>query len=383
MADFNSAFEFILSQQGLNPYLVEDKSDSKKYIMCSECFFDEGLKKLSLSIGNINNKTCSHCNSKTGAKLAKLHLRKLCYSFFVQGTIEKFKYGGCPLIQFNEQFYGKSEVNVSSWLKNDLKLIEEHGEIGIFYYGPRLWMLGEISPLKKLQMTKHRDKIINQILEKYPRNILNSEHFFYRLRVNPKIPHAFTEYDSPPDACLGKNRFDTKDSPMLYGSPDLDLCIHECRVTAEDNVYVSKLSPIRPLKILNLCALIDEDKVTEFESLDLAIHFLFLASKNSYKICKRIALKAKEYGFDGIIYPSYFSNTRTGTVPFETVYGMSIRKVPDLRSFAESKSIPNLVIFGRPIKEGKIKVDCINKLIIKKVHYETSFGPAFHEPYEI
>jgi hypothetical protein len=379
MIDSNKTFQFILSQQGLNPYLIRDNSDSKTYLLCSECFINEGLKRNAFSIGNIIKKKCIQCNSKKGAKLNKADIRKLCYSFFVRGTIEKEKYGGSPIIQFNEYFLGKSEVNFSKDLAQDAKLIEKYGELGMFYYGPRLWMLGKIRPLKQLQIKKNRDKVIDEIIAKYPKHLLYSEHYFYRLRINPKTPDSFSEYDSPPNNFLGKNRFDEKDSPILYGSPDLDLCIHECRVSSEDNIFVSKLYPSSSLKILNLCAVINEPDVTEFESLDLALHFLFLAGKHSYHICRRIAQKAKESGFDGIMYPSYFSNIRTGTVPFDTILGMSIRKIENLREFAESQAIPNLALFGRPIKDEKVKVASINKLFINQVHYETSFGPASYE----
>lgn len=376
MADFNKALDFLLSQQGLNPLLVEDNLDSKKYLLCSECFNDEGLRIDAFSIGIKNKKRCTNCSSKIGAKLSKAGIIKLCHRFFVRGTIEKTDYGGSPVIQFNNHFFGKSEVALSSWLTKDFKLLEKYGGIGIFFYGPRLWAIGEIEPLKKLQEKNLRDIIIDRIIAEYPMHILLPEHYFYRVRLNPQKPDDFGEYDSAPDQFLGNNRFDDKELPILYGSPDLDLCIHECRVTAEDNIFISKLSANDSLKILNLCALIDEPGVTEFESLDLALHFLFLAGKHSYDICRRIAHKIKEAGFDGIMYPSYFSHIRTGTIPFDTIYGMSIRKIKHLKSFAESQAIPNLALFGRPIVEGKIKVASINKLHINKVHYDVSFGPV-------
>lgn len=180
---------------------------------------------------------------------------------------------------------------------------------------------------------------------------------------------------------MGENRFDKLGFPVLYGSPDLELCIHECRATVEDNLFVGKLVPAHILKVLDLSVLIEED-TTEFESLDIAIHFLFLAGKHSYSICRQIALRAKEKGFDEIIYPSYFSFIRKGAIPFETIYGMSIRRIPQLRDYAQSQSIPNLAIFGRLVKENKISVECINKVIINRVSYDTTFGPAYHKAYE-
>ncbi len=241
-------------------------------------------------------------------------------------------------------------------------------------------MFGEIEPLKSLQNDTERNEIIDKVLRLYPARELSSKEYFYRVRINPKVPHDVSEYDTAPEMFLGSNRFDDVGFPVLYGSPDLELCIHECRITVEDNLFVGKLVPKQTLKVLDLSALIDEDE-TEFESLDMAIHFLFLAGKHSYSICRQIARKVKEQGYDGIIYPSYFSYVRTGAIPFDTVYGMSIRRIPQLKDYAQSQSIPNVILFGRPVKEEKVIVDCINKVIINRVGYDLTFGPAYHKAF--
>ncbi|MGN6603618.1 MAG: RES family NAD+ phosphorylase [Ginsengibacter sp.] len=238
-------------------------------------------------------------------------------------------------------------------------------------------MFGEIQPLKSLQNDSERSTIIQRILQLYPTRELSTKEYFYRVRINPKVPHDFSEYDTAPESALGSNRFDDVKFPVLYGSPDLELCLHECRVTVEDNIFVGKLVPKQTLKVLDLSALIDEEG-SEFESLDMAIHFLFLAGKHSYPICREIARKIQEQGYDGIVYPSYFSYVRTGAFPFETVYGISIRQIAQLRDYGQSQSIPNIVLFGRPVKEEKVIVECINKIIINRVGYDLTFGPAYH-----
>ncbi|QOG04973.1 RES family NAD+ phosphorylase [Flavobacterium sp. MDT1-60] len=240
-------------------------------------------------------------------------------------------------------------------------------------------MFGEIEPLKTLHDELQINNVIKRILELYPKHILNAEHPFYRIRINPKIPHEFPEYDSPPEGIGGGNRLNWNGEAVLYASPDLELCIHECRASVEDDLYVAKLIPTQPLKMLNLAALIIEEDVDEFNSLDLAIHFLFLAGKHSYSICSKIAQSIKKEGFDGIIYPSYFSNIRTGNVPFETIHGMSIRHISNLKDYAESQSVPNIVLFGWPIKENKVKVHSINKITINSIKYDLTFGPAYNE----
>lgn len=379
MANFEEAFKKVIEAQGKDVHHSEHNPNSD-FLLCSNCFFDQGLKIDAFVIGVENDQSCPNCNSESGHKLTKDLVQKLCYRFFVRGTIEKCKYGGYPLIQFNEQHFNQSEINISPWLEKDVKLIEQAGEIGLFYYGPRFWMFGEIEPLKSLQDDSERNQIIEKILKLYPVKELTKVEYFYRVRLNPKVPHDVSEYDTAPDMFLGKNRFDDIGFPVLYGSPDLELCIHECRTTVEDNIFVGKIVPAQNLKMLDLSAVITED-TTEFESLDMALHFLFLAGKHSYSICRQIAAKVKEQGFDGLIYPSYFSYVRTGAIPFDTVYGMSIRKIPELKDFVQSQSIPNVILFGRPVKENKVTVDCINKVVINKVSYDTTFGPAYHKAF--
>ena len=116
---------------------------------------------------------------------------------------------------------------------------------------------------------------------------------------------------------------------------------------------------------------------TEFESLDMAIHMLFLARPHSYEISRMIALAAKEAGFDGVIYPSFFSLLRTGGHPFETSYGLSLRRFhPERKKYAEAYTIQNFAIFGRPLEGGLVHVECINRLILTQVGYKGHFGPV-------
>ncbi len=360
---------------GFSPFVKDKKTD--ELLICSECFQDEGLKLVADSIGIQNPRKCPNCYSINGKKLTKQLVHKLCYLFFVRGTIVKFEFGGCPTIQFNEQHFNQSEIQVSPWLSNDLRLLEKVGKIGLFKYGPRLWMTGNIEPLKGLQKEIERDQIINKILNTFPNKEISNKDYFYRIRINPKNPSDVFEYDSAPDFFLGLNRFDHVGFPVLYGSSDLELCIHECRVSVDDNLFVGKLVPNQKLNILDLSVLLEE-KSTEFESLDIAIHFLFLAGQHSYPICRQIAKRAQEYGYDGIIYPSYFSYLKMGSIPFDTIYGLSIRRIPQLKNVAESQGIPNIALFGHPVKENKINVTCINKVILKRVSYELTFGPVLN-----
>jgi hypothetical protein len=63
-------------------------------------------------------------------------------------------------------------------------------------------------------------------------------------------------------------------------------------------------------------------------------------------------------------------------MPFQTVYGISHRRIPQYQPYEQATAVPNLAIFGRPIKNGLVQPKCINKLILRRVGYEFHFGPV-------
>ena len=345
-------------------------------ILCSECFEDQGLRINAFKLGVESSNACPNCGNFHGRKLTKQKTKKLAWIFFVLGTTSRFEFGAAPALQMNEFHFGKSDIEVSEWLKSDVKLLENKLEIGFFHYGPRLWMLGEVEPLKELQCKNNRSKVINRIINEYPEITLRPGDLFYRLRINPSIPHEQNEYDSPPLGLEGNGRLDSKGFPVMYASQDIDICIHESRANPEDEIYIATLKAQKDMRLLDLTFLIKED-VTEFESLDLAIHMTFLASSHSYDISRSISLAAKQFGFDGIIYPSYFSLMRTGGHPLETVYGLSLRRFhPNAVEYAKSFTIGNFALFGRPIEEKTVIVNCINRLTLTQISYESYLGPV-------
>ena len=257
-------------------------------LLCSECFADEGLRIDAAKHGFEHKTACLNCKSTEGRKLTKKHIKELAWRFFVKGTTLRLDFGAAPVIQCNEYHYGKSDISPSSWLENDIKLIEETGKIGFFHYGPRLWMVGEVEPLKALQDPASRQHIIERVLKEYPATVLAKGTKFYRLRIEPNRPADPSEFDSPPAGYSGNGRLCSSELQVMYGSQDIDICIHECRVASEDDIYVATLKTQQELRLLDLTYVLEEN-CTEFESLDMAIHMLFLAKSHSYEISRAIA----------------------------------------------------------------------------------------------
>jgi hypothetical protein len=370
---FEHALEYVLQGQGGNIEELISSDDSGAPLLCSNCFHDEGLRLSSARIGQKDMSKCPNCGSQGGMKLSRKSAAMLAQQFFVWGTIQRLKYGASPVVQFNKR--RPTSIDVAPWLEPDLRLIERTLQVGFFHYGPRLWMVGDVEPLKALQELNTRADVISRVLNEYPGRILDTDECFYRLRKAPARPDDFHQYDPPPDEKLGEGRFDTAELPILYGSQDLEVCLHECRVAADDEVYIATLVPRRRLRLLNLAEALWEEHVTEFESLDMALHMLFLAGRHSYEISREIASAAQKCGFDGLVYPSYFTLLRTGATPFETTFGISHRRLPGFREHARKNTISNLALFRRPVADGSVAVQCINRVTLNKVEYKLHFGP--------
>ena len=162
----------------------------------------------------------------------------------------------------------------------------------------------------------------------------------------------------------------------MYASTDLQICVHECRVTAEDDTYVATLAPNKDLKLLDLTPVLEEPESTEFESLDLTIHMLFLAGEHSYEICRSIALAASEAGYNGLVYPSYFSLIYSGHIPFETTYGISHRRIPQFAPREESKIAQNLGAFRPSSRTANCPHRVHQSTDIEKGPLRLSFRPG-------
>ena len=374
---FEGALQYVLSRQGGGLDEIAVSEDPGVPLLCSNCFHDEGLRLTSERIGQRDQSKCLHCGSRFGMKLNKRLIAALAQQFFVSGTVQRLEFGAFPAVQFNKQ--QPTSIDVAPWLGPDLRLIEDNLQVGFFRYSPRLWMVGEVEPLKELRNASSRRAVIARILDEYPGRLLNTDECFYRIRKAPASPGEFAEYDSPPEGMLGNGRFDTTELPILYGSQDLEVCLHECRVAAEDDLYVATLVPLRTLRLLNLSEVLLEEHATEFESLDMALHMLFLAGGHSYEISREIARVAHEHGFDGLVYPSYFTLLRTGATPLETTFGLSHRRLPDFQEHARRSTILNLALFGRPLANGSVAVRCIDRAILKKAEYTIHFGPLLRD----
>lgn len=323
-------------------------------VLCSNCFNDAGLRIESEKIGRKLLSVCPNCTALNGHKLTRGDLQELLVTFFWNGSFYRSEFGGASRIVSNPDRYKDSDVIFPPWLESDATLLQDVLKVGLFHYGPPLWRFGEIEPLKELRSKKTRMKAAMRLIKDFPTFVAGPEFPIFRLRTG--IPEGLeaneNQYDSPPNQYLGSGRLDQENFPVLYASQNLEICFHECKITLPQETFVCHLRPDRPLSLLDMRAEIENDGPTEFESRNLAIHYLFSSDRVSYDITRSVAAAAANNGYEGIIYPSYFSSWKP-----EKIY--------------------NVAIFGRPIGDGRLKVMGINRAFIRQASYEYTLGPLF------
>lgn len=346
------------SQLHVNVYRVRERvSVLRQRIsgprLCSNCFTDRGLGIEARKLGHTSRRSCPNCNSVKGAKLYESDIEELARRFFVYGTWINTEFGGAHALKFNEWHRDKADVVFPAWLESDARLIEDALGVGFFHYGPPLWRLGEIEPLKELREPKTQAAAAAKLVRRFPERQLQIGSSFYRLRRNVAEGknNEASQYDAPPKGFADEGRLDAPGFPVLYGSENLEICVHECRVTKADECYLATLKTCRNLRLLDLCGDVEIDGSTPFESLYLAVQFLFAAEKHAYEMTRAIAVAAEKIGLAGIVYPSYFSSLR-------------------------QDRIPNLALFGHPVADGIVEVSCINRMLLDTAEYTVRLGPS-------
>jgi len=332
---------------------------SHKATMCSECFEDAGLEIEARRFGKAKGVACAECGSKTGYSLDKSALEDLANQFFSYSTASHSYQMNVAVLGIGGGDHDTVEKMRSETWRDWFKIKSVIGG-SLFYRSPRLFYLGNTNHFGEygsLQKNLVRKEIVPRLRE--VKLALSTE--MYRIRLNLREPASFdeTQFDAPPDVRRRRfNRFDNPKLPVLYASPNLQVCIHECRVTLADEIFVATLSPTRPLRLIDLTGNFDQPAdIDPFDDLEWLFRGLIYSSRpDTYRYCRRIAQEIKnETGADGFVYNSYFTN---------------------IAGDADGPAI-NYALFGHPISEGKLWVDSINTLRLESIRYGFHLGPIF------
>lgn len=268
-------------------------------VACSDCFVNEGLIRIAQKYGEYNKveNKCKRCDSAEGKPLFRKDLEKLVEDFFIRGTYSKTSYGGASIITYSCD----NETNtglINEWMEKDWRIIKNILDIDFDYNNPSELSLGNTTVIENLKNVNNRKETILKLIDKCSNFYLDEKVKLYRVRRNIEKNKEIdiSEYDSSPFP--GRGRFDSEEFPVLYVSEDLELCIHECRVTSEDELYFATLVPKKKLKILDLTNVQNNwNDYEPYEDLNHAIFSIF-NTRESYGILKEFSKTVKEKGYD-------------------------------------------------------------------------------------
>jgi hypothetical protein len=330
-----------------------------KFLLCSSCFQDVGLRLEAARIGRWPRpkKSCPNCARRDGYTLGNKALHRLQRQFFSRATAPNQYRDDIAVLGVAEHGppYTDIGIRLRSDTQSDWDLIQSKIGGQLFNRAPRLFYLG-ITNHFGMHQSLPKDVVRDDIVPKLRFAEVASPTTFYRIRVNVAEADKFDEgqYDAPPKPRRrGIGRFDNPKLPLLYGSPNLQVCIHECRVTLADDIFVATLAPTKLLRLIDLSGNYDQpDDLDPFD--DLFWFFRGLMNTNQphvYRYCRRIAQTIKDMtGADGFTYNSYYTNVAGDT---------------------------GGPLFGRPLSEGKLKVVSINTIRLNRITYEYHLGPLF------
>jgi RES domain len=326
----------------------------KSVLCCSDCFRNEGLRLEATSLGVRVASICPNCGLASGRKLNRNHLLKLISRFFVQATVPHGIGGYAPILQYNPDRQS-DDVQFDSETASDWALVKRLVGGSLFHYGPPLWRIGFTDHYEEPNVIS--DDTIDKIVKMLSIKTLPKGFKTFRIRKNVDARSAMNldQFGVPPTHIeRDYGRFDDGNLQILYTSPSIPVCLHECRVLITDDISVATFSAVSELKVADLTADYDQEAKSPFEDLRYFFNGVFLTRDESiYGIARRISAAIKKiHSVDGFITNSFFT-----TVSQEPVS-------------------QNYCFYPETVKQ-KLSLNSLNRLHLETVSYTYAFGPNF------
>lgn len=280
-------------------------------------------------------------------------------AFFVRGSIPPEAGGPAPLYAFAPHSQ-HGEILFGTELDEDLEKLARFLGVGLFHFGPDLWRLGYTEHYQQLTGSfgdetaasgTERRQIWQKILGRCRQRQLSQGTKIFRVRreteLVPAQPH---EFDAPPAGVATTGRYESPDLSIFYGAEDVETCLHEARVTLADWITLGTLTPTRDLQVVDLSDVDESAAKHPFESVRIFLDKLAFAGSHEYELCREMAREISVLGVDGFVYVSYFAQ-------------------------AHSRRLQNIALFGHPIADGTLRLESVNRVQLRKVSYEYTFGP--------
>jgi RES domain len=326
-----------------------------KALLCSECFQNYGVRLEAFGVGIKSSLICPSCKSTNGRKLERRHLQKLIGRFFELGTVPHGVGGYASILDYRPSL-DVDEVEFDAKTAHDWKLIKQHTGGALFFRGPPLWRVGITEHYDEPNVVS--DETIVDIVDKLSIKILPKGTKTFRIRKNvpPAVVMNPPQYELPPANPVREHgRFDDANLQILYTSPSLPVCLHECRTVITDDIIVATFEAMADLRVADFTADYNQSSVSPYESLRYFFNGIFLTRDASvYDIARRIASCVRQrLNVDGFITDSFF--TTVGQEPVSQ----------------------NFCFFPSALTDQKLGLHSLNRLHLETVSYSYVLGPNF------
>ncbi len=336
---------------------------------CDGCFQERGIKEFIRENGVFSEEQCPFCKkinthrlepSDLGEMISPVIYRSFIHFDYSLSSRRKFQEGETLLSKFQNRFsvfsLSLAETTQRKLLDNiliDSGLITKNGaklsdswfdrddsdkldfpissylsllEKAIRKYGHSLTFNKVISTVELDDATRHSFKIFIELLEKID-VILQKNVDLWRARIGKD--HSGSSIIAPPPEKARAGRANLLGQPFLYCADSVLTAINEVRPAKKDIVSVSKFKLKREVKLCDLLPRQTSLKYSPFTHYDLFLKYLEVLEtretlgkmfgepirpsdeSTEYLVTQFLAQTIREYGFDGIIYPSSQNNSKS------------------------------------------------------------------------
>lgn len=325
------------------------------------------MRRTALSVAGPSEHICERCGATGSAPLNAKAIDEIFLRFFCHGS-QAATY--LPEVFRPGSRGNDDDVIFEVSTQTDYTLLKELFGVIVRRHTPRTNDLGYTAIRLAIESILRQDpnSAPEQAVEELRQNfhtlmdaagerLLETKELLFRARIGPKQPYASEEYDSPPAELSVANRVTPPGERTLCAAIDIETCLFETRPAIDDiihnGIFVASLRPAHELRLLDFTC---QREGSLAAAVEMTLKAFFQANQASYHLTQALSALTKRRGYDGLVYPSGMQclNRKTG-------------------------QWSNVALFGAPVADGRLKVDSINKILVRNMQYDFDLGPVWVE----
>jgi hypothetical protein len=344
-----------------------------KFILCSLCFKNTGLRREAVKFGLGTNDVCSNCGKRSGTKLDSIAVAELFSAFYCNGSRAA---AYLPQV-FIEGFSEHEDIQFEQSAREDYDLLKSISGLALRRNTPKEYihlglteirseiegLLDEDPASASVESVERMRNILNRLVDAGTEYELGVGETVYRARISPAQPLEASEYDSPPIEKVVPNRIASAGDRVFCGAINIETCLFEIRPQIDEliryKIFVASFKPRRPLRLIDFTVRKENPIIpaaTPWSDVYITLGAFFQADHSSYHLTRLLSSFVRKKGYDGLIYPS----------AMECISGYG-------------EIWKNIALFGSPVSDNKLLIESINRVLLSNAMYNIDLGPAWDD----